>query len=289
MFHLFTPDPGNVTLRLEVPDLRTEESFGSLHCYVSLADSLPQWYPDLDNDQASDESFAAGLGGQWITDGILVGGSAPIISWPADESLPLSVACVGVSGGTEALDLGVIAIEIPPEEWDGIRHGFESDGEGGHLAMDIQVTQLTGDPRNTPKRPDPNMSKPTNVRLNEAEHTLEWDFEAAEDEVIDGFRIYLNDNLQWSVPPDARSTRMPPEWFRPPCAWTYTFGVTAYEIDFPDGPESDPPSEVELTQPREGCMRIMRVTFVELETFDLGGDGDYERRHGDVGPAYVVT
>ena len=286
LFQLFTPDPGNVTLRLEVPELRTGESFDSLHCYVSLADSLPQWYPDRDHNQATDESFIAGNDGMWITTGILESESAPIISWPADQPLPLSIACVGVSGGTEALDLGAIALEIQPDEWDGIRHGHESEGEGGHLEVAIQVTQLTGDPRNTPKEPDPLMSKPYNVRLNETDHTLEWDFEAAEGEIIDGFRIYLNGNLQWVEDEDSRSTRLPPEWFRPPCAWTYTFGVTAYEIDFPDGPESDPPSEVELTQPREDCMRIMRVTFLELETFDLGDDGEYERRHGDVGPVY---
>ena len=286
MFEIFSADPGNVTLKLEMPALRTWESFDSLHCYVSLADSLPQWYPDLDNNQATDESFEAGIHGWWVMEGILVGTSAPIISWPADQPLPLSVACVGVSGGTEALELGVIAMEIPPEEWDGIRHGYESDGEGGHLALNIQVTQLSGDPRNTPKFPDSTMSKPYNVRLNEEEHTLEWDFEAAEGEDIDGFRIYLNENLQWAVDPDARSTRLPPEWFHPPCAWTYTFGVTAYRIEFPDGPESDPPSTFDLEQPREDCMRIMRVTFLELETYDLGDDGRYERRHGDVGPAY---
>ena len=41
------------------------------------------------------------------------------------------------------------------------------------------------------------MSKPYNVRLNEEQRTLEWDFEAAEGETIDGFRIYLNGNQQW--------------------------------------------------------------------------------------------
>ena len=182
LFQLFNPDPGNVTLRLEVPELRTGENFDSLHCYVSLADSLPQWYPDRDHNQATDESFTPGDNGTWITAGILDSESAPLISWPADQPLPLSIACVGVSGGTEALELGVIALEVQPDEWDGIRHGHESDGEGGHLEVAIQVTQLTGDPRNTPKYPDPLMSKPYNVRLNETDNTLEWDFDAAEGE-----------------------------------------------------------------------------------------------------------
>ena len=280
-------DSDNVTLRLEVPALRTSEGFTSLHCYVSLADSLPQWYPDWDNNQSTDESFEAGTDGWWITEDALEGDAAPLISWPVDQPIPFSIACVGVSGGTEALEFGVIDIEIPPEQWDGNRQDYETEGEGGHLFLQVKVTQTSGDPRYAPKYPDPDMTKPTNVRLNDEEQTLEWDYLPEEDEeAIDGFRIYLNGNLQWSVSAEARSTRLPSEWFRPPCAWTYTFGVTAYRIEFPDGPESDPPSTVDRDQPREECMRIMRVTFVELQTFDLGGDGRYEDRHGDVGPAY---
>jgi hypothetical protein len=198
----------------------------------------------------------------------------------------MSFACVGVLGGTEALEMGQIDLEIPPEEWGGSTVYHESDGEGGHLLLVTKITQLDGDPRNTPKYPDPNMPRPTNVHLNEERGTLEWDFEPDPEQPIDGFRIYLNGNLMWAVDEEDRSTRLPPEWFRPPCAWTYTFGVTSYRIEFPDGPESDPPEEFNLTQPREGCMRLMRVTFLELQTFDLGGDGDHERRHGDVGPAY---
>jgi len=284
--YLLGDDPGDITLRLEVPGLRTGEAFDGLHCYVSLADSLPQWYPDQDNDQATDESFIAGEDGWWITEGTLVGESAPIISWPANQSLPLSIDCVGILGGSDAVTLGPIDLEIPPEDWDGTRKGYESDGDGGHLNLDLRLTQLAGDPRNTPKYPDSLLPKPYNVRVNEENNTLEWDFDAADEEQIDGFRIYLNGNLQWVEQEDARSSQLPPEWLRPPCAWTYTFGVTSYRIEYPDGPESDPPSEYDLTQPREGCHRIIRVNFLELETFDLGGDGRYERRHGDVGPAY---
>lgn len=286
LIDLFAPDPGQITLRLEVPALRTWEEYDGLHCYVSLGESLPQWYPDFDHDQSTDEYFEPGDHGWWSTDGILVGDEAPIISWPGDQPLTMSFACVGARGGTEALDLGQIDLELTPEQWDGSSANHESDGEGGHLLLVTRVTQLSGDPLNTPKYPDPDLPGPTNVRLNEEAGTLEWDYEPDPEDPIDGFRIYLNGNLHWSVDEDERSTRLPPEWFRPPCAWTYTFAVTSYRIEFPDGPESYPPAEFDLTQPREGCMRLMRVTFHELQTFDLGNDGRYERRHGDVGPAY---
>ncbi|MEJ2411590.1 MAG: LysM domain-containing protein, partial [Anaerolineales bacterium] len=158
-----------VTLRLEIPGLRTWEGFDGLHCYVSLADSLPQWYPDLDHNQATDEYFSSLDNGWWDTEAILVGDSAPLISWPADQPLPLSIACVGERGGIEAVEMGLIQKQVQPEEWNGIRHGYESDGEGGHLLVEVKITQLSGDPRNTPKYPDPAMPRPYNLRLNQDE------------------------------------------------------------------------------------------------------------------------
>jgi hypothetical protein len=289
VFGLFSPPAGQVTLRLELPGLRTWISYDGLHCYVSLAGSLPQWYPDQDNNQATDESFEALERGWWNTEDTLVGDNAPIINWPGDQPLPATISCVGVAGGgTEAVELGQIELEIPPEEWNGIRHPVEIDGEGGHLLIETRVTRLSEYSRAVPKWPDPDMTEPSNVRLNEENRTIEWDYEPRDDEEpIDGFRIYLNENLQWVEQEDARESRLPVEWFNPPCASTYTFGVTAYRIEGSDWPESYP-GVFDLTQHREGCTRQIQVTFLSLETFHLGGDGRYEDRRGDVGPAYGV-
>ena len=276
-----------VVLRLEVPRLQTGNSYDQLHCYVGLADSLPQWYPDRDASQETDESFVALGDGWWNTEGILLGDAAPLILWPHDQALPASINCVGVAGGTEAVELGRIDLRILPEQWNGIRRAHEVEGEGGRLLVEVRVTRLDGSEVATPKYLDPDMEVPTNLRLDEEVRTFWWDYPEEEEENIIGFEIFLNNNLIWTEGAFRRDSRMPAEWFRPPCGSTYTFGVRAYRWD------SDlwmfaqsGTAEIEIPQPERGCSRQLQITFLSLETFDLGGDGRYEDRHGDVGPAY---
>ena len=286
---IFGEEAEPVTLRLEVPTLRTWESYDGLHCYIGLAGGAPQWYPDADNDQSTDESFAPLAHGWWDSAAHLGGDAATVITWPGDQPLPLDVSCVGItSGGTDALELGRIELSIPPEDWNGTLLNAEVDGAEGHFYFGYRVTQLDDAPRSVPLFLDRDMSSPFNVRLDDRRISLRWDYEPEpepEEEPIDGFRIYLNGNLQWVEPPDARESGLPYEWFNPPCGTTYTFAVTAFRLGFPDGPESNPDIAI-LNQPEENCTREIQITFLTLETFDLGGDGRYEDRHGDIGPVY---
>jgi len=282
----FGPEPEVLTLRLEIPSLYTGATYDGLHCYVELAGSLPQWYPDLDFDQATDESFASMEDGWWDTSTQLVGGSAPAITWNSDEPLPLAVTCVGVAGGMEALELGRVELSIPPEDWNGIIHEIEGSGSDGRFAFTYRVSRQESPPSGVPMFLDPDMTPPINAHLDDRRISLRWDYFPEEDEEpIDGFRIYLNGNLQWTEPPGSRESGLPYEWFNPPCGSTYTFAVTAFRVGFPDGPESLPSIAIK-SQPLEGCTREIQIVFVSLETFDLGSDGRYEDRHGDVGPAY---
>jgi len=276
-----------LTLRLEIPTLHTEESYDGLHCYIGLAGGAPQWYPDADNDQSTDESFPLLGSGEWDSAAYLDGEAAPVITWPSDQPLPLDVSCVGITaGGTDALELGRTELNIPPEDWDSVIHYVEVNGSEGSYEFGYRITRSDGAPRTVPLFLDPDMTPPSNVRLDDRRISLRWDYEPRSDEVpIDGFRVYLNGNLQWVEPPDARESGLPYEWFNPPCEITYTFAVTAFRLGFPDGPESMPSIAI-LNQPEEGCAREIQITFLTLETFDLGGDGHYEDRHGDVGPAY---
>ncbi len=285
-----TPPGEPVALRVEVMELRTDQEFDSLHCYVGLADNSPVWFPDADDNQATDESFAPRSDGEWDVAPYLAGDAAPIISWPENLPLPLNISCVGIAGGgTDALELGRVELSIPPEDWGG-PHNVETDGEGGRLFLQYRVIPSEVPPRGIPIWLDPSMTRPTNVRLNWPSRTLRWDYNPdptrdPPEEPIDGFRIYLNDNLQWVEPPDARETGIPPEWFHPQCGATYTFSVTAFRLGFPDGPESMPES-VSVSTPLEGCSHQIRFILGSLETFDLGGDGDPEDLNGDVGPPY---
>ena len=190
------------------------------------------------------------------------------------------------AGGTDALELGTFDLSIPPESWDGTAQSAEVEGAEGHLYLQYRVSRLPADPRAFPIYLDPSMTPPTNVRLDEGSRSLLWDYNPRPDEEpVTGFRVYLNGSLQWVEDAEARESGLPLEWFTPPCGSTYHFTVSAYRFALPDGPES-PPGNVSLTTPAEGCQREIQINFLTLETFDLGGDGRYEDRGGDVGPPY---
>jgi len=283
-------------LRVEFLSLLTYEEFEQLHCYIGYADVPPRWVPDTDGDQTTDESFVieeiSDRAVTWSVAG-LAGDSMPVFYWPRNLDLPLSVTCVGITaGGTEAVELGTWESSTPPDRWTGITLassggalGAEA-GWGGRFDFTFRITRADSGHRGIPLWLDPDMTPPTNVRLDEGRISLRWDYNPRPDEEpIDGFRIYLNGGLQWVEPADSRESMLPVEWFNPPCGTTYTFGVTAYRFGLPDGPESSP-GIATLEQPAEDCTREVLVTFLTLETFDLGGDGHHEHRHGDVGPAY---
>jgi len=276
-----------ILLRLEIPRLETQVSYDQLHCYLGLADGLPQWYPDRDHNQATDESFEALGGGSWNTEDILRGSAVPLIIWPVDEPLPAMINCVGITGGTESVELGQIDIQILPVWWTGVRRTFEIDGAGGHLEVDVRVSRYNGGSRLIPKTLDPDMEVPSNLNLDEETRSFSWDYSDEGEAGILGFQIFLNDNLLWVEEPFKRESRMPAEWFRPPCETAYTFSVRAYRYDEGDREYYESgTADLSIRPPGDACMRQLQITFLSLETFDLGNDGRYEDRHGDIGPAY---
>jgi len=274
-------------LKLELPALQTSGGEENLHCYIGLGSEPPRWVPDADGDPATDESFTPLPGGNWDVQPFLAGDAAPLIYWPADRALPVTVTCVGVAGGgTDALDLGTLELSAPPGEWDGTTRSASAGGAEGSFAVQYRISRQEANPRGIPLYLDPGLAAPTNVHLDERRNSLRWDYTSFPDqENITGFRVYLNGSLQWVEDARDRESGLPYEWFNPPCGSTYTFSVSAYRYELPDGPES-PPGTVSISTPAEGCQREVQINFLTLETFNLGSDGRYERRGGDVGPPY---
>jgi len=247
------------TLHMEILAFETTPAYADTNCYVSLGD------------------------GPWDIAELV--GASRFFFWPADQPLPFSIECVGITaGGLDTDDLGLAALRIPPESWDGIARRVTSVGGAGSFTVEYRINWEGL----VEKDPDPDMTVPTNVRLDDRRISLRWDYFPRDDEEpIDGFRIYLNENVQWTEPADARESGFPYEWFNPPCGFEYNFTVTAYRLDFDEDSESyhsDPPAVAETSA--EGCAREIQITFLELETFDLGGDGRHEDRTGDIGPPY---
>jgi hypothetical protein len=276
-----------VGLRMDVESLRSWGHEESLHCYVAFGVQSPQWVPDADGDPATDESFPALDLGWWDVQPYLAGDAAPVLYWPDNQDLTFTATCVGTAaGGTDALELGTIDLSIPPEDWDGSLKRIEVDGPEGHLYMQYRVSRQPTQLSAMPVILDPDMTPPINVRLDERRNSLRWDYNPQlDEEPISGFRVYLNGNLQWVEDASTYESGLPYEWFHPPCGSTYTFEVSAYRFELPDGLESSP-GQVSITTPAEGCMREIQINFISLETFDLGGDGNSDDVSGDIGPPY---
>jgi LysM repeat protein len=282
---LYRPPVEPVLLRVEALALETGAAYESLHCYVAVGEGDPRWYPDDDGDPATDESFGTLNGEVWNVAAHLSGDYAPVFPWPGDQPLPVTITCVGLhAGGTDAVEVGRLEIVARPETWDGlIRHAVSAGGEDS-FALEYRI----GLEEEHAKYPDPSITSPTNVRIDEPRSSLRWDYEAEDELPIDGFCVYLNDVLQWSEPADSRESRLPEEWFRPPCGEEYRFTVAAFRGScLPEDPQS-PPSNAATTFTGEigdpGCQRAVLVTFETLTTGDLGGDG--RRDVGDMGPVY---
>lgn len=276
------------SLRVEILGLRTGSAYEGLHCYVGLGDGLPRWLPDADGDPETDESFTSLGGGAWDVAGHLSGAAAPVVQWRSDQAIPIDIACVGLTGGgLDALELGRIALNVEPASWDGAIHTAETSGPEGNFRIEYRIGPADPAPHGEPIWLDIGMTPPTDLQFQPRGFGLYWQYRPrADEEPIDGFRIYLNGTLLWTEPATARLTNLPREWLYPPCGESYTFTVTAYRQAFPDGPESPPSNAVSRDANPENCQRVVVVTFQNLNTHELGSDGHYEHRSGDVGAAY---
>ncbi len=291
-------DGGEPTaLKVEILALETMESYEGLHCYVSFGesgDAPSQWYPDFDGDQATDDSFPTSDGRNWDVEPYLSGDAVPFIMWPEDQPLGINTTCVGIAdGGMAAPELGQINLVRRPETWDTITRHAVSDGGEGTYAIDYRISKEgeTSEER-VAKEIDPDMTVPTNLHIQNwvdpfGEHvgqSLMWDYEPEEDELpIDGFIIYLNGTLQWTVPAERHFSDVPSQWFRPPCGETYEFTVSAYRVHPITGYESYPSEGLSFYTADVGdpiCNQTYLFSFNTMTTAELHEGRLYDGMYG---------
>jgi hypothetical protein len=281
-----------VGVKIEALALETGVAYEQLHCYVSMGNLEPQWYPDADHDQSTDESFALVGDTQWNVSEYLTGDQVPVIMWPGNETLPFEVTCVGITaGGTDSVSLGMVEILAEPETWDGATRRAESLGDEGSFALDYRIG-VPSPGMGFPAILVPSITPPTNLRTS-GFYQLQWDWEPSTDppeEPIDGFYIYVNNTLQFTVSDSAaRSITLPPEWFNPPCGLDYNITMSAWRWnpdDHTDNFESFPSEPLTFT--RDTLAECDIAAYVTFDALTFSGGFDDEGRSDSLGPLMLM-
>ena len=282
------PDPADelseepVSVQVEALTLETGATYESLHCYASMGHLEPQWYPDADRDQTTDESFAPLDGTNWDVAAHLGGDHAPMFTWPGNEPMPFDIDCVGITGvGTDSIELGHVEILAEPDTWGAIRHAESTGGEGS-FEMEYRIGRHTGG-RGFPTILDSSIPSPFNLRI-ERVFELNWDWEPSPDmeavEQIDGFYVYVNNTLQFTVyGHDTRSIYLPPEWLNPPCGLDYSITMAAWHSD-PEDPSGEPfwsyPSEPLVIEREDTLEECDIAAYISFDTLTINHFGESE-------------
>lgn len=266
---LFKPPGIPIELEIKVTALQTREAFDALHCYVSLAGNIPTWVPDADYDQSTDETFDSRADGtEWNVAEYLSGTESSTILWYQNSPVPINISCVGVTdGGLDAVELGWIHDDVTPDHW-GVPQTARSSGGESQFNLAYMVTFPE-------KGLDPAMTVPWNVRLHEGSSTLSWAYleDIDGNPAVDGFAIFLNDQLQFTVNGRTREADIPPQWFEVPCNDEHRFTVVAFNEHYPEGDYS-PPSEPAVLRGgelgSEGCPLSVTINFQVLNVGEIG-------------------
>ncbi len=113
------------------------------------------------------------------------------------------------------------------------------------------------------------------------EPNIAWAWDGNED-LIRGFKIYLNGNFVLGVGKEARSAALP---FSPPsCGERWDIQVSAWDGVDARAPERESALSNVVTKEGEPCHRMARVTFETINAYDLPDDTEMDSSLGMVGP-----
>jgi len=263
------------------------DDYDEVYCYASLADGDEDRYGPFDiGDEARHWNISSELGSRFVpfeADSLRVHAecwAANIYTEPPpEEPLPPGVFPGAGAWGT-VWDLGSFVREHPRSDWDGHVITVESDpGPGGH-SFEVQYRICEDSCEEVASAPPlllltevgPPWGGDPYMRV----LTWRWD---GEESLINGFRLYVNDEFYTSFTPDVRGFRLE-ERLNPTCGQRLEFEMTVYSgpLLIPDQ-ESVRSNTVVVEGPP--CPRTVRIIFQTLDTGHLGGD---EREYDTVGP-----
>jgi hypothetical protein len=260
-------------VEIQVLEFTVSADYDEVSCYASAADE--EWSPEPvlygPFEPAPSER-------QWLFE-FAGGDNSRTAAVDEERHLEIYVECQAYAtppGGDREIhyNLGRINERHPPDEWkteegrDFFRESVE--GETGHF---FEVNYRLCSPGCDPGAlPAPWLRHFVVEPGHQMRTYWDWDGELND---IDGFRVYIDGSLAWTKP---KSTPWALFWARPrpACGEIWEVHMTAYSgFDSYGNPiRESPPSNTVLVAGVEECQRIARVTFSQIQTYDVPEDRD---------------
>jgi len=216
---LFTPQVLLTQVEVEALDFEVVEPYEKVWCYVSLASSPHERIPESGFFDTTDQFH-------WNIADYLGGNNRVELSLLRNQLLDIDLECWGDRNNQPYL-IGRLVVSHPPEDWNGqLIHSASQGGEGFTVSYRIE-----------PAESDLEAPLVLTERIFFQQKHFLWYWPGDEAE-IDGFRIYRDEILIASVPPDLRSYAMAPWWTVPPCSEEYQYHVVAYRDNLESPPSN---------------------------------------------------
>jgi len=257
------PTNGDTTyIEIEALEFEVVHEYDRVSCYAKF-DSLPvERIPESGFFETIDEYH-------WNIEEYLGGVNSVVIPAPINDPLNIHMECSGPRNHSYH-NIGLLDVSHPPEDWNGqIFQASGILGEGFTISYRINPFEM-------------DLEAP--VQLSEISWNQQkylhwiWSGDPAE---INGFRIYRNDVLVASVPPETLLHQMAPWWTVPPCGEEYQYYVVAYR-----GAMESPPSNM-LRYQGDSCVGRNEIIHISSGLEECGGTGrrfsvlyKYESHHG---------
>ncbi|MFL7793756.1 MAG: Ig-like domain-containing protein [Anaerolineae bacterium] len=247
--------PGGITgplveFQAQAFEVDNDNDYDDVYCYVRLED-LDVGRHVLTPQGARQWDLAAALGSQHVVveddllDVMIECGA--LVYDPAGETLPTHY------------DLGTMTASHSSSDWDGhLLFASSNGGEGVQFNMEYRLCLGTCDETAFP---------PPVLQLYEGStgQYLGWAWSGDRAE-IDGFHVFVDGNHVTDVFGDANVTSV--SRYIPSCGRGHTFTVSAFRLGWGESPQSN-----QVAWTADPCPRVVRVTFYQLHTYDIGGPG----------------
>lgn len=258
---LLPPLPPAMTLvEFEALEFEVFDDYDDVYCYAALAGGGMERYGPFDPLGERRWDIAEYVGGE----------NSRRVAVPMDEDLQVQAECVGYATDygldwtAEAIyDLGSFQTSHNRGEWTGEDIVVESEpGPGGHY---FRVTyRLCAGSCEAAALPAPYIHTMYELM---GQPRIAWSW-GGDDAAIRGFNLYVNENL-WRSVGDLRSYTLYD--LEPACGERLELSMTAFSGE-PLTPDEESPRSNTIVLEGPRCPRTVRVTFLDIQTYDLPGD-----------------